>query len=81
MQLYNVIYIFEVDRLDNIESVIDKKLEVIGDNTFKLKIDRDSISNIIKKLVEEDYKVYQVSKYKISLEDAFFEKVGGNTID
>lgn len=75
------IYIFEVDRLDNIDGVIDKKIDVIGDNTFKLKIDRDSIPNIIKKLVEKDYKVYQVSKYQISLEDAFFEKVGGNTID
>lgn len=75
------IYIFEVDRLDNINDLIGKQVEIIGENTFRIKTDRDSIPMIIKKLVEKKYEVYQVSKYQISLEDAFLEKVGGNTID
>lgn len=75
------IYIFEVDRLDNINDLIGKQVEIIGKNTFRIKTDRDSIPKIIKKLVEKKYEVYQVSKYQISLEDAFLEKVGGNTID
>ena len=75
------VYIFEVDKLDKINKVIDKKIEKIDDKTFTIKTDRDSIPNIVKSLVDNDYKVYHVSKYNISLEDAFLEKVGGNTIE
>ncbi len=75
------VYIFEVDKLDKINKVSDKKIEKIDDKTFTIKTDRDSIPNIVKSLVDNDYKVYHVSKYNISLEDAFLEKVGGNTIE
>ena len=35
----------------------------------------------IKKLVENDIKIYAVNENKISLEDAILKKTGGNVID
>ena len=48
---------------------------------FRLKINREDIPDLIRKLVKNDYLIYQVAEFQISLEDAFLEKTGGNTID
>ena len=41
----------------------------------------DEVPSVIKKLVENDIKIYAVNENKISLEDAFLKKTGGNVID
>lgn len=75
------IYIFEVDKLKNINDAVGMPIEIINDNMFRIKTNREAISNIIRNLVKSEFEVYQVSRFQISLEDAFLEKVGGNTID
>ena len=40
-----------------------------------------SINKYISELVENNIKVYEVNEEKLSLEDAFLKKTGGNTID
>ena len=77
----NSVYIIELDRLTKVTDVIGRPIEIIDDNTFRLKVSRDEIAQIIKKLVENDYLIYQVSEFKVSLEEAFLEKTGGNTIE
>lgn len=77
----NSLYLFEVDRISKLSKVIDKPIEVINDNMFRLKASREEIADIIKNLVKEDYLIYQVAELRVSLEDAFLEKTGGNTIE
>lgn len=75
------VYIFEVDKVKGLYKIIDNKIEILNDNMFKLKIDRQEIPDLIAKLVNNQYAIYQVAEFKISLEEAFLEKTGGNTID
>ena len=58
-----------------------KNVTIVNRNMFKIAVDRDEVPSVIKKLVENDIKIYAVNENKISLEDAFLKKTGGNVID
>ena len=58
-----------------------KNVTIIDNKTFKVEADKEEIPNIVRRLVENDVKIYSVSEEKISLEDAFLKKTGGNVID
>ena len=49
-------------------------------NKFKLDISKEEIPEIIEKLVNHQIKIYEVKVEEKSLEQAFFEKTGGNQI-
>lgn len=74
-------YIFEVDEISKISKILEEKIEKINDNSFKIHINKESIPEIIKKLIENDIKIYTVKEEEISLEDAFLKRTGGNIID
>lgn len=74
-------YIFEVDKISKISKILEEKIEKINDNSFKIHINKESIPEIIKKLIENDIKIYTVKEEEISLEDAFLKRTGGNIID
>lgn len=71
-------FVFEVD---NIKKLPLNDVVIIDDNKFKMDIDKEDIPKIIKTLVNNNIKIYQVYERQISLEDAFLEKTGGNVID
>lgn len=73
-------YIFEIDNTEMIDKMF-KNVTIVNRNMFKIAVDRDEVPSIIKKLVENDIKIYAVNENKISLEDAFLKKTGGNVID
>lgn len=73
-------YIFEIDNTEMIDKMF-KNVTIINRNMFKIAVDRDEVPSIVKKLVENDIKIYAVNENKISLEDAFLKKTGGNVID
>lgn len=75
------LYVFELNTVKDLNKVIKQSIEILNDNMFRLKINREDIPALIKKLVSNDYLIYQVAEFQISLEDAFLEKTGGNTID
>ncbi len=75
------VYVIEMDRVSDLYKIIDDKFEVINKNMFRIKINRDRVPKLIEKLVQNDYQIYQVAQFQISLEEAFLEKTGGNTID
>lgn len=75
------LYVFELNTVKNLNKVIKQSIEILNDNMFRLKINREDIPDLIRKLVSNDYLIYQVAEFQISLEDAFLEKTGGNTID
>ena len=73
-------YIFEIDNTEMIDKMF-KNVSIVNRNMFKIAVDRDEVPSVIKKLVENDIKIYAVNENKISLEDAFLKKTGGNVID
>ena len=50
-------------------------------NSFKVYLTKEEIPEMIKKLVDNNKKVYKVSEDLTSLEDVFLKKTGGNVID
>ena len=71
--------IFEVNDTEKIKKII-KNAEIISKTQFKIHIEREKIPEIVSKLVDEDIKIYGIIEEEKSLEDAFFEKTGGNII-
>lgn len=68
------LYVFELNTVKDLNKVIKQSIEILNDNMFRLKINREDIPALIKKLVSNDYLIYQVAEFQISLEDAFFRK-------
>lgn len=72
--------IFEVDDINLAKKVL-KEIVILDENKFELKISKDEVSDVINKLVENKVKIYEVKQEEKTLEDAFFEKTGGNVIE
>lgn len=72
--------IFEVDNNKRAKELLP---EAVGINKkqFKLDIPKEKVPEIIEKLVENRIKIYEVKTEEKSLEQAFFEKTGGNNIE
>lgn len=72
--------IFEVNDTSNIKTMINTAI-VINQNKFKLDIEKQEVPEIVKKLVENKIAIYGIKEEEKSLEEAFFEKTGGNIIE
>lgn len=72
----NSYYIFEVDKIKDIDNI-----EKISENSFKVNINREEIPEFINKLIDKKIKIYSIYEDKLSLEDAFLKRTGGNQID
>ena len=74
------IEIFEVDDVNLAKRIINE-IEEIDNNKFKLNISKEKVPDIINDLVSNGIKIYEVKQEVNTLEDAFFEKTGGNVIE
>ena len=72
--------IFEVDSVNIAEEVLGE-IEKINENKFRINIEKQEIPEIVEKLVKNNVKIYGVKEEEKTLEDAFFEKTGGNVIE
>jgi len=72
-------YLIEVDSTDNINLLF--KNEIINNKLVKVWCNKEFIPVIIESLVNSNIKIYSVKEEELSLEDAFLERTGGNTID
>ncbi len=72
--------IFEVNNTDLIKDIIPDAV-IITKKKFKLDIPKENIPDVIEKLVAKKIKIYEVKEEEKSLEQAFFEKTGGNVIE
>ena len=72
--------IFEVDNINAVKEIIDK-IVILDENKFKLNVPKNEVPDVINKLVENKIKIYEVKSEEKTLEDAFFEKTGGNVIE
>ncbi len=76
--------IFETNNSKMIEKLIKNiglDFKKIDDKKIKVNIDKDEVPDLIKCLVENDIKIYEVKEDEKTLEEAFFEKTGGNIIE
>lgn len=71
-------YIIEVDNITKIKEI---EFEKINENNIRIHVNKKEIPAIIKKLVENNIKIYTVREETITLEDAFLKRTGGNIID
>ncbi len=72
--------IFEVDNSKKIKDLFPEAI-MMKNNQFKLDISKERVPETIIKLVENQIKIYEVKQEEKSLEQAFFEKTGGNVIE
>lgn len=73
----NISYELKLNSIDKIEKFISEyKFEILKDNTIKVYISKENISNLMKKLMESGYQIYSAQEMKISSEEAFLKKVG-----
>ena len=72
--------IFEIDDTNKIKEIIEYAI-IIDKNLFKLDVARDEVPKIVKLLVRNNVLIYSIYEEEKSLEEAFFEKTGGNVIE
>ena len=72
--------IFEIDNTEKIKEII-KEAIIVGKETFKLDISREEVPEIVRLLVRNNVSIYSIYEEERSLEEAFFEKTGGNVIE
>ena len=70
---------FKVNDTTKIPDIINNST-IINNREFKIICNEEDISNIIKKLIESNIKIYRVEDEKVTLEEAFLKKTGGNKI-
>lgn len=72
--------IFEVEDTKTIKTII-KKSTIIDEKQFKIDTKKEEIPELVEKLVENKIKIYSIKPEEKSLEQAFFERTGGNIIE
>ncbi len=74
-------YIFELDRIKDIDKLIQNQFEILEKNKIRLFAEKEIIPKIVEKLMNNNYQIYSVTEEQNTCEDAFIEKVGENKID
>ena len=64
-----------------ISKLLGKKVKIIDDDSIEVYVEKDEITGIITKLIDNKYQIYQVVMEEMTLEDAFISVTGGNKID
>ena len=74
--------IFEIDDTEKIKNKLNniENVEIINKTQFRIHLEKEQIPEFVNKLVENNIKIYGITEEEKSLEDAFFEKTGGNII-
>lgn len=74
-------YKIVVNHTEKIEEYLSYPLQVKNDTEIIIDVPREQIPEIVKVLVKQNIKIYEIHEEQMSLEDAFLKKTGGNKID
>ena len=74
-------YIVSLDKIDGIDKYLSDNDVVLDDHTIKVYKNREDITEFIKVLIDNKYKIYEFKLETLTLEDAFLKMAGGNKID
>ena len=73
-------FIIEIENTKGINKIY-KEAEIINDKVFKINIKRENVPDLVIDMVKNNIKIYGIKEDEKSLEDAFFERTGGNVIE
>ena len=65
----------------NQNSKIENQIIIQTKTTFKINIEKEKVPTIVEKLITNKVKIYSIKEEEKTLEEAFFERTGGNVID
>lgn len=72
---------FIINDTNNIKEILkEEKVNIVNKEIFEVQATREEIAKIVKILVTNNVSVYGIEEEKVSLEDAFLKKTGGNKI-
>ncbi len=77
----NTTYLIKLNTTEGIDKYLDKEDTIIDKNTIRVFKNKEDISDYVKKLLDNDYKLQGLELETLTLEDAFLKKAGGNKID
>lgn len=72
------IYCVEINDTNLLEK--NENISIIDNTHFKLIIKKEDVPGFIEMLIEDNIKIYEIKEERLSLEDAFLKKTGGNII-
>ena len=73
-------FIVEIDNTENIKTLYSEAI-IVNDKIFKINMKKENVPNLVISLVNNNIKIYEIKEDEKSLEDAFFERTGGNVIE
>lgn len=73
-------FIIEIENTKGINKIY-KEAEIINDKVFKINIKKENVPDLVIDMVKNNIKIYEIKEDEKSLEDAFFERTGGNVIE
>jgi ABC-2 type transport system ATP-binding protein len=74
-------YLVTLDNTEEVNNILREDDEVIDHQRIRVYMDKSEVNDFIKKLIDNDYAIYEFRLETITLEDAFLKKAGGNKID
>ncbi len=72
--------IFDVKDTSRIKEILPGAI-ILDKNKFKIDAVKEEVAQIVEILVNRKISIYEIKKEEKSLEEAFFEKTGGNVIE
>ena len=73
-------FIIEIENTKGINKIY-KEAEIVNDRVFKINVKKENVPDLIEDMVKNNIKIYGIKEDEKSLEDAFFERTGGNVIE
>ena len=73
-------FIVEIDNTKDIKKLYSEAT-IVNDKIFKISVKKENIPNLVVNLVNNNIKIYEIKEDEKSLEDAFFERTGGDVIE
>ena len=73
-------FIVEIDNTKDIKNLYSEAT-IVNDKIFKISMKKENVPNLVINLVNNNIKIYEIKEDEKSLEDAFFERTGGNVIE
>ena len=73
-------FIIEIQSTKDINKIY-KEAEIVNDRVFKINIKKENVPDLVEDMVKHNIKIYGIKEDEKSLEDAFFERTGGNVIE
>ena len=74
-------YLIKLENTKNLKGIINGDDIIIDEKYIKVFVEEKDVPNLLKKLIDNNEKIYEVRKDSLTLEDAFISKTGGNVID